>query len=194
MSAGQLLPVPEGLKELDAALIEPTAVAVHVNRRAAVPQGCRVAVVGTGVIGTLVAQVARVAGASEVVVADRLESRKEFLEGLGFGRFVHVGEGESAAELASKIGSVDLMFDCVCVDTTVEAGLDALTPGGRLVLVGVAAPGDHRLSVPYAKVYSREITLVASRNYVPDDFVEAMRLMANGEVDVSPLITGVCAA
>lgn len=186
---GQLLPVPDTLDGPEAALIEPTAVAVHVNRRAQAPQGAHVLVIGTGVIGTLVAQVARAYGAADVALVDRLESRRSFLAGLGFDKFVRAGEGSLAEKVAAAISSVNVVFDCVCGDPTVDAALDLLIPGGRLVMV--ASPhGEHRLGLPYAKVYRRELTLVASRNYVPDDFREAMRLMAAGEVKTSSLITG----
>ena len=46
------------------------------------------------------------------------------------------------------------------------------------------------LAVPYAEVCRRELSLIAARNYVPDDFREAMRLIANGAVDVEPMVTG----
>jgi len=186
----QLLPVPAALEELEAALIEPTAVAVHVNRRAAAGPGGRVVVIGTGVIGTLVAQVARAYEASEVVVVDRLESRRAFLAGLGFDRFVAADDGPLIDGLRRHLEAAEVVFDCVCANATIDAALDLMAPGGKLVMV--ASPhGEHRLELPFAKVYRRELSLIASRNYVPDDFREAMRLMTEGRVKAGPLITGV---
>ncbi|MDX9862868.1 MAG: alcohol dehydrogenase catalytic domain-containing protein [Rhodospirillales bacterium] len=186
----QLLPVPDGLGELESALIEPTAVAVHVNRRAAAVLGSRVVVIGTGVIGTLVAQVARAYEASRVVVVDRMESRRSFLADLGFDHFVRADEGPLADGLRAHLEAADVVFDCVCANGTVDAALDLLAPGGKLVMV--ASPhGEHHLDLPFAKVYRRELSLIASRNYVPDDFREAMRLLAEGAVKTEPLVTGV---
>jgi L-iditol 2-dehydrogenase/L-gulonate 5-dehydrogenase len=188
--AAQLLPVPAALGELESALIEPTAVAVHVNRRAAAAAGCRVVVIGTGVIGTLVAQVARAYDASDVVVVDRMESRRAFLAGLGFDHFVKADDGPLGEKIRRHLDAADVVFDCVCANATIDAALDLLTPGGKLVMV--ASPhGEHRLELPFAKVYRRELSLIASRNYVPDDFREAMRLMAEERVKTGPLVTGV---
>ncbi len=188
--AVQLLRVPAALGERESALIEPASVAVHVNRRAQAAPGCRVVVIGTGVIGTLVAQVARAYDASDIVVVDRMESRRTFLAGIGFDHFVKAEEGRLAAELRRHLESADVVFDCVCANATVDAALDLLTPGGKLIMV--ASPhGEHRLDLSFAKIYRRELSLIASRNYVPDDFREAMRLMVEGRVKTEPLITGV---
>jgi threonine dehydrogenase-like Zn-dependent dehydrogenase len=64
-----------------------------------------------------------------------------------------------------------------------------LRPGGRLVLVAVPH-GSAPLEMPFADVYRRELSLIASRNYVPDDFIEAIRLLETGAVDPDVMITG----
>ncbi len=68
---------------------------------------------------------------------------------------------------------------------------DRLRPaaGGQLVLVAVPHDGAP-LAVPFAQVYRRKLSLIAARNYVADDFREAMRLIAEGAVAVEPMVTG----
>ena len=188
--AAQLLQVPDGLRGRNGALIEPTAVAVHVNRRAGTVAGQRVVVIGCGVIGTLIAQVARAYGAAEIVAVDRMESRRTLLSNLGFEHFMLADGAPLVERLREEGEAADVVFDTVCTAETIDAALESLSPGGRLVLV--AAPrGGHEIPLGYAKVYRRELALIASRNYVPDDFIEAMRLLDSGDVDAAPLITGV---
>jgi threonine dehydrogenase-like Zn-dependent dehydrogenase len=43
--------------------------------------------------------------------------------------------------------------------------------------------------MPFAQIYRRELALIASRNYVPDDFREAIRLLDAGAVVTAPMIT-----
>jgi 2-desacetyl-2-hydroxyethyl bacteriochlorophyllide A dehydrogenase len=186
----QLLPVPDKLRNENGAVVEPTAVGVHVVRRAGPLSGQKTVVIGSGVIGLLVAQVARAGGAAEVVLVDRLESRQAMAGRLGFDRFIR-SSGEGLANSVQDLtgGAVHAVFDTVCSDTTIGAAIDLLLPGGRLVTVASPHGADHRLAVPYAKVYRRELSLIASRNYVPDDFVEAMRLIAAGQVDAAAMVT-----
>jgi len=188
VDVGQLLPIPDALRHPGGVLVEPAAVGVHLNRRGRTGAGERVLIVGAGVVGTMTAQVARAYGAAEVILVDRYESRRPLLHRLGFDALLIAG-GPLAEQVLALGGPVDVVYDSVCSDATVAAGIAALAPGGRLVLAAVphgAAP----LEVPFAQVYRRELSLVAARNYVPDDFREAMRLIADGAVEVAPMVTG----
>jgi 2-desacetyl-2-hydroxyethyl bacteriochlorophyllide A dehydrogenase len=189
VAARQLIPVPAPLRGERGALVEPAAVAVHVNRRGATRRGERVLVIGAGVVGTLVAQAARAWGAADIVLADRLASRKEVLDRQGFANFVLADGGPLADQLLEQGGPVDVVYDTVCGRATLAAGAKVLRPGGRLVLVAVPH-GSAPLEMPFADVYRRELSLIASRNYVPDDFVEAIRLLEAGAVDPDVMITG----
>lgn len=181
VATGQLLPLPPALHGEPGALVEPTAVAVHVNRRGATRAGERVLVIGAGVIGILTAQVARAHGASEITLIDRFASRRAVLEQLGFDRFL-------LADGTAPDAPVDLVYDTVCSEATLALGAAALAPGGRLVLVAVPH-GTTPLGVPFAQIYRRELALIASRNYVPDDFREAIRLLAASAIETAPMIT-----
>jgi 2-desacetyl-2-hydroxyethyl bacteriochlorophyllide A dehydrogenase len=184
----QLLPVPPALRGEHGALVEPAAVAVHVNRRGATAAGERVLIVGAGVIGILTAQVARAYGAGEIVLIDRLASRRAVLEQLGFGRFLLADGTALDAQVQAQGGPVDVVYDTVCSAATLALGAAALAPGGRLVLVAVPH-GTSPLPMPFAQVYRSELTLIASRNYVPDDFREAIRLLEAGAIETAPMVT-----
>jgi L-iditol 2-dehydrogenase/L-gulonate 5-dehydrogenase len=182
VGAGQLLPLPPALHGERGALVEPAAVAVHVNRRGATRAGERVLIVGAGVIGILTAQVARAYGAAGIVLIDRLPSRRAVLAELGFDDFM-LADGAPL-----EPGPVDVVYDTVCSEPTLARGAAALVPGGRLVLVAVPH-GSAPVGMPFATVYRRELALIASRNYVPDDFVEAIRLLEQRAIETGPLVT-----
>lgn len=184
-----VLKVPDEISAEVAPLIEPAAVGVHVNRRAGTKPGDKVVVIGSGVIGTVIAQVARAYGAEEIVLIDTMASRGPFLKSIGFDNFVLAGEGcvEKAREL---IGAADIVHDTVCFDGTIDNALDMLAPGGKLVLV--ASPhGNQKISFSYPKFYKPELSFIGTRNYRPDDWHETLRVLAAHKFDPSPMVTGV---
>lgn len=190
--SSHLIGVPAALQNQRGALIEPVAVAVHANRRAGVAAGDarRMAVIGTGVIGSLVAQVAKAWGAADIVLADRLASRQQLCSNLGFHRFVHAADRAQLTEgLLAQGGPRDLIFDNACTRDTIGASMDALNPGGTLVLLGFPHGGED-IPLSYSVAYRREVSVVLSRNYAREDFVDALTLLQNGQIDADRMVTG----
>ena len=187
----QLIKVPASLQNDHGALIEPLAVGVHANRRAGVaanPQR-RIGVIGAGAVGTMVAQVARAHGASEIVIADRLEGRRKLCHDLGFDRFVVAGTPGWASELRLPGGPLDLVFDNACSRETIAAAVDAMRPGGTLVLLGFPHDGAD-IPLAYVKAYQQEVSILLSRNYEPADFTEAISLLEGGHINAARMVTG----
>jgi 2-desacetyl-2-hydroxyethyl bacteriochlorophyllide A dehydrogenase len=187
--ADQLLCVPKSLRHAHGALIEPTAVAVHVNNRGQTKPGSRVIVIGAGVIGLLTALVARAMGATRVALVDRLEQRREVCAQLGFEEFFCSPDFLEPDALVKNWGSeFDLIYDTVCSKATVNAGINSLLPGGTLVLVATPK-AQTSLEVDFPLLYRRELSLVVSRNYVPQDFTDAMDLLETEQINLEPLVT-----
>lgn len=191
VASSQLLPVPEELQNQHGALIEPVAVAVHANRRANVAAGGhqKVGVIGLGVIGSLIAQVARARGVTDIVLADRLASRRQLCADLGFDRFVHAADTEQLRDGLTRSGPYDLVFDNACTPDTVRASIDSLVPGGTLILLGFPHGGND-IPLSYVTAYQRELSILLSRNYAREDFIEAIELLRSGAIDAQRMITG----
>ncbi|MGE0316026.1 MAG: zinc-binding dehydrogenase [Lautropia sp.] len=187
----QLIRLPPSLQNELGALVEPLAVGVHANRRAGVREdpARRIAVIGAGTVGAMVAQVARAWGAADIVVADRLPARESLMRSLGFERFLLTGDGELGAPLQAFGGPLQLVFDNVCSRQTLAGALQALEPGGTLVLLGFPHD-DGEVPLRYSLAYQREVSVLWSRNYVRDDFTDAIDLLERGSVDGRRMITG----
>lgn len=183
----QLLPVPSSLHNEAGALIEPAAVATHATRRSKLKGGERIAIIGAGSIGLLTAQAAKAAGAAHIVVVDRLSERSAVCEALGINRFIQAGP-DLSSQLAAE-GPFDVVYDNVGVPATLSAAVDALQTRGTLVLMAFPHGADP-VTLPYPKVYRKELDVIVSRNYGWEDFETATALLAEGKIDAARMITG----
>ncbi|MEQ3554514.1 NAD(P)-dependent alcohol dehydrogenase [Pseudonocardia nematodicida] len=173
-------PVPEHVSDDAAALLEPLSVALWAHRKAGTGIGSRVLVAGAGPIGLLVAQVAAVQGAAEVLVSDPDPGRREAARDFGA-----TAVRDPAADDLSGAG-VDAFVDCSGAPPAVLAGLAAIAPGGRAVLVGMGAD---EMTLPVSALQGREITLTGTFRYA-GTWPSAVRLAASGAVDLDRLVTG----
>ena len=167
--------LPDGLEYTKAAMVEPVSVAVHGVKRAQVSPGDRVVVVGAGMIGLLVVQVAKQAGAAEVIAVDIDPRKRQMALDLG---------ATSAQETADGL-EVDVAIEAVGIDATVGMAMRCVRKGGRVSLVGNLAP---EVKIPLQVVVTREITLYgccASQG----DYPESLDLIASGKVRVDSMIS-----
>ena len=188
LMAGQVIvpvravhPLPHGLPLELGALIEPLAVAVWAVRRARIAFGHRVLVTGAGPIGILVAQVARAAGAVEVIVTDVNDARLAQARGLGATQVVNTADEEL------QLSGMDRLVECSAHPAALWQGIRALRPAARATVVGQAAPSVDGL--PLAHLQRWEIDLVTAFRYA-HAFPTALALAADGRVDLAPLLTG----
>ncbi len=179
--------LPKTMEDEEGAMIEPTAVAVHANKRGGVQKGAKVAVIGGGTIGLLTAQVARTLGASKVVISEPLTERRKIAENLGF-RLICNPLAEDLVSFSRKnLDWADVVFDVVTTEKTLENSQAMLRPGGTLVLVGLPhLPG---LGVLYQPIFAKELIVVGSRTYFMSDFPLAIRLLSSAKVKVKPIIS-----
>ncbi|WP_411120167.1 zinc-dependent alcohol dehydrogenase [Streptomyces sp. 058-1L] len=188
VDASVLVRLPDSLPLDRAALVEPTAVAVHDVGRAAVREGERVVVVGGGPVGILIAVVARDAGA-DVCVVEPSVHRRRLVEELGF-----ITLDPGADDVPGLIwrwtggSGADIAFEVSGAAAGVGTAVDVLAVRGRLCLVAIHA---RPREVDLHRFFWRELTLVGARLYDRSDFERAVCLVARGVVPADRLITRV---
>lgn len=170
--------IPPEMTVEEAALIEPLAVAVATIRHAHISIGERVAIAGAGPIGLLIASLARLAGAGEVVVSDPLPEARE--RALLYGATSAI---DPAVEDFSE-QHFQVFIDASGVPAAVRAGLGSLKPAGRALLVGMGADV---LELPLALVQVRELEIRGVFRY-SNAWPTALALAR--EIDLAGLITG----
>jgi 2-desacetyl-2-hydroxyethyl bacteriochlorophyllide A dehydrogenase len=170
--------LPATLDLRSAALIEPVAVAVRAVRRGGLSLGERVHIVGAGPIGLLVGTCARAAGASSVTLSEPVARRAEAAAAFGL----------ELVDVSAQDHSADVVFDCTGHPSVAPTVLGWATAGGTVVTVGTY-PGV--VGTNLQDLLFRELKLVGTRVYTPDDVAAAVTLVAQGAIDVDRLITGV---
>lgn len=167
--------LPDGLSYERAAMVEPVSIAVHGVNRGLVGPGDRVVVVGAGMIGLLVMQVAKHRGAKEVIAVDIDAGKLDLARSLGATAVAKSGEGIE----------VDVAIEAVGITETVGMAMKCVRKGGRVALVGNLSP---RVEMPLQIVVTRELTVYgvcASQN----DYPESLELIASGAVQVDPILS-----
>jgi 2-desacetyl-2-hydroxyethyl bacteriochlorophyllide A dehydrogenase len=182
-----LFPLPEGTDPVVGALAEPAAVALRAARRAGAGPGVSVLVMGAGPIGLLVALCVRLLGAGPVVVVEPRERRQEAAVGLGFVAAADARDPSVTEAFASApFGRPDVVVDAAGAPAALAAAVRAVRPGGRLLtLAGYGSPPG--LDMNY--LIRKEVDIVTSFAYTPDDYAEALRYLLDGTLPVDALIT-----
>jgi len=181
-------PVPPGLDAVSAALTEPVAVAVHAVRRAPIPLGASVMVLGAGPVGLAVLQCARAAGAGVTVATDLSSARRAAAGRLGATAVVDPSADRPVAAMRDLTGhGVDVVFDTTGADAAVEDGIGALRQRGTFVSV---AGWQERARLDMGRLMAKEIDVRFTMTYEPAvDFPVAMQLLATRAVDPDVMIS-----
>ena len=157
-------PVPDHVSDDAAALVEPLSVGLWACRRGGVRTGSRVLVTGAGPVGLLALQAARVAGATDVVLAP----------------------GRTLAERYAGRGGPEVLLECSGHPGATVDALGLLAPAGTAVLVGM---GSDELPLPVPLVQERELWVTGVFRYA-HTWPTAIALVASGAVRVDELVTG----
>ncbi|WP_420112926.1 NAD(P)-dependent alcohol dehydrogenase [Pseudactinotalea sp.] len=171
--------LPDEMSDDEAALLEPLSVGIAAVRKAGVVPGSRVLVTGAGPIGILTAAAAAAFGATEVVVSDPLETRRE----------VALAHGATAAidPTAEQIPEEHFhaLVDASGAPRAIDAGIRALRAGGTAVMVGM---GSDRIDLDLFRVQSRELRIEGLFRYV-DTWPVAIDLVSTGRISVADLVS-----
>lgn len=188
-SAEKVMPIPEGVGDLESSLVEPLTVAVHAVRASKLKLGDTAAIMGAGPIGLLAQQCVRRAGATQVYVSETNPARRKVAEILGAQAVFHPGRTDVVKEIVKRTGiGADVAFECAGARPTLQQAFELVRMGGQVVVVALAWELVDCLPVEWV---GREVELKSCYAHLNSEWPISMGLLASGEIQTKPLISKV---
>ena len=187
LTAPMLLEVPNGLPAHLAALTEPMAVGLHGVNKSGIQPGQGALVLGCGPVGLAVIAALKVKGIEPIVAADFSPARRALAETMGATHTVDPREetGWSAWEKAGS-GRALHVFEAIGVPGIINDIMRMAPAGTRVTIVGVCMETD--TITPFFGI-SKELNIQFALGYDPMEFAGSLRSIAEGEIDVAPMVT-----
>lgn len=189
VNAKQVFLMPDNLPLEEGALVETIAVAFHGVRRSRLKAGESILITGAGPIGSSAILSAKAAGASQIIVSEVSQRRKELAKDLGATTVLDPTKDDVVAvvkELTKGVG-VDVSLEAAGANQAFEAAIQSLRKRGRFVQVAENATVS---GIVWNQYLLSEIELLTSFGYeFMDEFPAVMSLMAKGAIEGKKIVT-----
>ncbi len=187
----QVYPIGDNTTFAQGAMAEPVACCLHGLDMCDIQPGHQVVVIGGGMIGLMMVQLAKLAGAARVALLEPVEGKRQV--GLKMGADVAIDpiHQDVKAELnAAGLTWVNTVIECVGRPSTIEQAIDIAGNKATVMMFGLTKPQETISLKPFA-VFQKELTLRAS--FInPYTQKRALDLIDSGRLDVSSMIYETC--
>lgn len=189
--------IPDDISFKEAALIEPTAIAIHAVNRIFDKQeemrdaltGKNVAVFGDGPIGLLVMQIVKNKNPSKIYLIGKSDKKLSIAKKLGCDLCINTGDSlkkESIDIIKKKLngGEIDIVIEAVGGDEVINEAIGVVRKGGIIIFIGL-----HNVSpVDMGSLVFKELDFRGTLSS-PGVWSDAIRLVSEGKIKTSDLIT-----
>jgi L-iditol 2-dehydrogenase len=168
-------------------LCEPLAIGIYAVKQACLPKDAAIAILGAGPIGLSCLISARAGNINACYVTEKIEERAKAVKNNGASWVGNPNKEDIVKEILrmEPVGA-DVVFECAGQQETIDQAVELLSPGGKLMLVGI--PRLEKISFAIDKIRRKEITIVNVRRQ-NECTQRAIDLIASGKVNVDFMIT-----
>jgi L-iditol 2-dehydrogenase len=183
-----LLPLPSDMPMSVGAVVEALGVAIHAVDLGHLSLGASVAVFGCGPIGLMVARLAQLVGARLVCASEPLPHRRKMALEFGVAAALDPNSEDVVRGIKDRTGGegVDVAFEVAGSPSATVQAVQALRPGGTLVLVGYWKADE--VTLPGITAMRKGLTIRFTRR-MKNTFPRAIELVRRGQVNLSALVT-----
>lgn len=180
--------IDDSITDAEAAMVEPTAVALHSVKKLDVNPNDKVLIAGAGIIGLLHASIAKSKGASYVAITDINQTRLDAAVKFGIVDDAFNASDENLLDVLEESSQTGFtkFFDCVGIGASINNGISALTQRGKAALIGV---NFKPIGIETYPILVKEIQLVGINCYTDADFDESINLIRSKSINVEQFIT-----
>lgn len=188
LAAPLVLEVPNGLAPTHAALTEPMAVGLHAVNRSGLQAGDGAVVLGCGPVGLAVIAALRLLGVAPIIASDFSPARRALGATMGAHEVVDPAvESPYAVWTREGGGRAMASFEAVGVPGMLDETMRVAPAQSRVVVVGVCMVPD--AVTPFYGI-AKELNVQFVLGYTPEEFAASLHSIAEGAIDVAPMITG----
>ncbi len=187
---GNVVALPEGVSFAAAALIEPLSCVFNGSSRCRIGPGEAVLVIGAGPIGLMHAKLAKMAGASPIILNDLNESRLERAVEVDGAFLASPGEltAESLAELTGGHGVDVCITACPAAQAQITA-LEVTNTGGRVLFFGGLPKDNSPVPLDTNLIHYKQLVVTGTTRSSLIQYRKTLRLVGEHLVEVEDLIT-----
>ena len=182
--------VPENVSFEEAALLEPLACAINGSDAAEISLGDTILILGSGPIGLIHLQLAKLKGASKVIVTDLQAERLKIASKLGADVVIDVSKEDQLSrvkELTGELGA-DIVIEAVGLPQTWDLAFQMTRKAGTTLFFG-GCPSGTKISLDTERIHYEDLTLKGIFHHTPVSVLKAFRLITSGRFHGKPLIT-----
>lgn len=185
--ASQVYKFSDKITCAEGAMTEPVACCLHGIDLCDISAGDTVAVIGGGMIGLLMLQLARLKGAATLIMIEPIEEKRTLAKSLGADIVIDPFHEDAASVLAAcGIDRIATVIECVGRTSTVEQAISLAGKRSTVMMFGLTAPQD-TVSIKPFEIFKKEIVLKAS--FInPYTQKRALALIESGKIDVSSMV------
>lgn len=173
------------------AMTEPVACCLHGIDMCGIQPGHQVVVIGGGMIGLLMLQLARQAGAAKVALLEPVEGKRQTGKQLGADVCINpLEEDVKKALRAAGMNRIQTVIECVGRTSTIEQAIEIADPKAIVMMFGLTKP-EEEITVRPFEIFQKELELKAS--YInPLTQRRALDLIDSGRLNVTDMVADVC--
>lgn len=181
--------IPDTISDVQGALIEPAAVALHALKISGVDKNSRILITGAGAIGLTVAACAKALGVAFVGTTARNPERIEAAKKRPYVDVAFDGTDPNLKDtIREKAGKITHVMECSGADALFKLAIDVIGPQGKIVLVG--QPHDD-MKLAGMSLFLKEGSVYTSYIFTPKDFDQVITLMDQGKLDITDLASSI---
>lgn len=183
-----IFPLPLNISPQEGALLEPLGVAIHAVNLGKIRPGMDVGVLGSGPIGLLTIQMAKLAGAGRIFATDKLSHRLEFSHECG-ATDILLADGDEHHQIlkATNGRGLDVVFEAAGDDgSAVETAVQSAKRGATIVVVGIPSKDETFFTASAAR--RKGLTIKISRR-MKNTYPTAIQLLTQKMVNLESLST-----
>ena len=178
----QVYKISDGTSFEKAAMSEPVACCLHGIDMCNIKCGDTVAIIGGGMIGLIMVQLAKLSGAAKIALIEPVAEKRDLGKKLGADVCIDPMSQEVESE-CKKLGRIACVIECVGSISTMQQAIRIAGYRGTVMLFGLTAPDDEMVVKPH-EVFDRDL-IIAPSFINPYTQGRAVALIDSGKIDVS---------